>query len=61
MDDDLYDSIVHGLRSRGWSREDAEDEALTRIERARHQDLPPLTCGGVGVNYTVRAGRIVFQ
>ena len=28
-----YDRIVHGLRSRGWSRIEAEGEALDRIER----------------------------
>lgn len=33
----LYESIVHGLRSAGWSRVDADGEALERIERARHQ------------------------
>jgi len=31
----LFDSIVHGLRSRGWSKSDAEDEALEKIERIR--------------------------
>lgn len=31
----LYNSIVHGLRSKGWSRMDAEGEALDRIDRAR--------------------------
>jgi hypothetical protein len=33
----LYDSIVHGLRSQGWSRMDAEGEALARIERQRQR------------------------
>jgi len=28
---DLRDSIVHGLRSQGWSRADAEDEADRRV------------------------------
>lgn len=32
---ELYDSIVHGLRSQGWSRIDAEGEALDRIEKMR--------------------------
>jgi len=27
----LYDSIVHDLRSRGWSKQEAEGEALERI------------------------------
>lgn len=27
----LYDSIVHGLRSQGWERGDAEAEAIDRI------------------------------
>jgi hypothetical protein len=31
----LFDSIVHGLRSHGWSRIEAEGEALARIDRAR--------------------------
>jgi len=33
----LYDSIVHGLRSRGWSRIEAEGEALDRIQRYREK------------------------
>lgn len=39
MDQDersFYESVVHGLRSRGWSRIDAEGEALDRLERLRH-------------------------
>jgi len=47
----LYESIVHGLRSKGWTRQDAEDEALERIERNRCKTV--LTCGGIGVNYTL--------
>jgi hypothetical protein len=31
----FYESVVHGLRSRGWSRIEAEGEALERIERLR--------------------------
>jgi hypothetical protein len=31
----LFDGIVHGLRSRGWSRIEAENVALDRIERNR--------------------------
>lgn len=31
----FYESVVHGLRSRGWSRVDAEGEALERVERIR--------------------------
>ena len=31
----LYDSIVHGLRSRGWSRSDAEAEAIERVAKRR--------------------------
>lgn len=38
----FYDSVVHGLRSRGWSRLEAEGEALDRLEalraRAAHND-----------------------
>jgi len=30
-----YDSIVHGLRSQGWSRSDAEAEVIDRIIVAR--------------------------
>lgn len=37
----LYDSIVHGLRSQGWSRFDAEGEAIARVADAR--DCPRLT------------------
>ena len=35
---EMFDSIVHGLRSRGWSRMDAEAEAIERIVRARSQE-----------------------
>lgn len=31
----LFENIVHGLRSRGWSRIDAENEALDRIQKSR--------------------------
>jgi hypothetical protein len=31
----FYDRVVHGLRSQGWSRLEAEGEALDRIERQR--------------------------
>jgi hypothetical protein len=34
----LYDSIVHGLRSQGWSRAMAEAEAIDRIDRSRHKE-----------------------
>jgi len=34
---ELFDSIVHGLRSKGWSKVDAEDEALSKIERLRQR------------------------
>ena len=40
----LFDSTVHGLRSRGWSRIEAEGEALARIDRARR--TTPLDLGG---------------
>jgi hypothetical protein len=33
----VYDSCVHGLRSAGWSRLDAESEALARIEKLRQR------------------------
>lgn len=32
----LYDSMVHGLRERGWSKSDAEAEAIARIDAKRH-------------------------
>lgn len=38
MSDDekkLYDSIVHGLRSQGWSKIEAETEALERVLNLR--------------------------
>lgn len=34
----FFDSVVHGLRSAGWSRTEAEDEALSRIEAKRQRD-----------------------
>ena len=30
-----FDSIVHGLRQQGWSKFDAEAEAIDRIDRTR--------------------------
>lgn len=33
----LYESMVDGMRRRGWSRIDAEGEALDRIERLRQK------------------------
>ena len=36
---DFFDSVVHGLRSQGWSRDDAEDEALAKLERWRQKRL----------------------
>lgn len=40
MTDDkgLRASIIHGLRSQGWSRIDAETEADDRIERYRQAE-----------------------
>lgn len=35
--DNLRDSIIHGLRSQGWSKIEAENEALDRIERMRQR------------------------
>jgi hypothetical protein len=40
----LYDSIVHGLRSQGWSRIEAEGEALDRIERQRQKFVQDFGC-----------------
>jgi hypothetical protein len=43
MSDDekkLYDSIVHGLRSQGWSKIEAETEALERVVHARDINGP---------------------
>ncbi len=37
----LRESIVHGLRSKGWSRIDAENEADDRIGRARSRIPTP--------------------
>ena len=39
-DDDqtFFESVVHALRNRGWSKLDAEAEALDRLERARELD-----------------------
>lgn len=37
----LYDSVVHGLRSRGWSRTEAEGEALERVLRYRDRPTQP--------------------
>lgn len=39
----LYDATVHGLRSRGWPRIDAESEALDRIELRRQRKALPET------------------
>jgi hypothetical protein len=33
----FYDSVVDGLRRQGWSRMDAEGEALDRIEKQREK------------------------
>lgn len=33
----FFDSVVHGLRMAGWSRNDAMDEALLRLERLRQK------------------------
>lgn len=33
----LRQSIIHGLRSRGWGRIEAENEADDRIERGRRK------------------------
>lgn len=35
----FYDSVVDGLRRQGWSRIDAEDEALERLDRLRARRL----------------------
>lgn len=37
----FFDSVVHGLRSRGWSRIEAEGEALDRLEAQRHPVANP--------------------
>lgn len=34
----FYDSLVHGLRAQGWSRIEAEGEALERIELRRQPE-----------------------
>lgn len=33
----FFDACVHGLRSQGWSKMEAEDEALNRIEKQRQK------------------------
>lgn len=33
----FYDSVVHSLRMKGWSRIDAEDEAMGRLEALRQK------------------------
>lgn len=38
-DQKLYESIVHGLRSAGWSRHDAMEEADRQTQRTRPPDL----------------------
>lgn len=37
----FYESVVHGLRSRGWSRIEAEGEALDRLEKIRGRKPSP--------------------
>jgi hypothetical protein len=37
---ELFESVVHELRSRGWSRVEAEGEALERIEKRRADTAP---------------------
>lgn len=36
----FHDSTVDGLRRQGWSRMDAESEAMDRIERQRTKAKP---------------------
>lgn len=36
----LYDSIVHGLRSQGWSKADAGAEAIGRFDARRGTGKP---------------------
>lgn len=35
-----YDSVVDGLRRQGWSKSDAEAEAIARIDAARERPIP---------------------
>lgn len=35
-----YDSTVDGLRRQGWSKSDAEAEAIARIDAARQRSIP---------------------
>lgn len=37
----MREQIIHGLRSRGWSRIDAETEADDRVERLRQKREEP--------------------
>jgi hypothetical protein len=39
---EMFENIVHGLRTRGWSRIDAEGEALDRIEKSRSLSTPSM-------------------
>ena len=43
---EMFDRIVHGLRSRGWSRIEAEGEALECIEKRRALTNSTDTAGG---------------
>jgi hypothetical protein len=38
----FFDSVVHGLRMAGWSRIDAESEAMDRLERQRQKRREPV-------------------
>jgi hypothetical protein len=35
----FYDSVVHGLRSQGWGRTEAEAEALDRVSKGFTQSV----------------------
>lgn len=57
--EDYFDDVVQALCDLGWSLDDAENEAVERLSVSARK--PAVTCGGIGVNYSVsRDGRIVF-
>lgn len=37
----FFDNVVHNLRLRGWSKGEAEAEALERVERRRRPSAKP--------------------
>lgn len=44
----FYGSVVDGLRRAGWSRIEAESEALDRVEKLRERDAAELRKQALG-------------